>query len=115
TPSSLAQYTIEGFQRTFFFGWVQRLATPEAGLPQGRIGLGRSRLIPFLTARGATKVTSDSAVGPTQPSAPDYLGAMQEGETLRRQRDLDGAISKFRQAILGFQPHPTLSTSNFRT
>ena len=29
-PSSLAQYTIEGFQRTFFFGWVQRLATPEA-------------------------------------------------------------------------------------
>jgi tetratricopeptide (TPR) repeat protein len=56
-------------------------------------------LIPFLAARGATNVASDSAAGSTQPSVPDYLGAIQEGEILRRERDLDGAISRFRQAI----------------
>lgn len=53
----------------------------------------------FLAGQGATNVTSDSTAGSAQPSVPDYLGAMQQGEMLRRGRDLDGAIGKFRQAI----------------
>ena len=53
----------------------------------------------FLAGQGATSVASDSAAGSAQPSMPDYVGAMQQGEMLRRERDLEGAIGKFRQAI----------------